>query len=116
MKICIWSLRGVRDDNVAIKFSYPTCIYLLDRQTEITAMSVYSAYRQIRSTMVSLTFKNFCYIITIFDGCLSFEHFVGPSGVLRKNNILEFSNVLYISIVSSLKNSVGSISFSRELP
>ena len=25
-KICIWSHRGVRDDNVAIKFSYPTFI------------------------------------------------------------------------------------------
>ena len=71
---------------------------MLDRQIEITAMSVYSAYRQIRSTMVSLTFKSSCYIITIVDGCLSFEHFVGPSGVPRKNNILEFSNVLYMDI------------------
>lgn len=61
-------------------------------------MSVYSAYRHIRSTMVSLTFKSSCYIITIFDGCLSFEHFVGLSGVPRKNNILEFSNVLYMDI------------------
>lgn len=48
--------------------------------------------------MVSLTFKSSCYIITVFDGCLSFEHFVGPSGVPRKNNILEFSNVLYMDI------------------
>ena len=120
------ALQAIRDDNVTIQFSYPTYICKIGSLKSLQCQFIAHADKQ---ELGFINIQKFCFII-IFDGCLSFEHFVRNSVKDPKNNrraekkqarcpiylYCSFSmSYTWLPIVPSLKNNVCRTSFSREL-
>ena len=120
------ALQAIRDDNITIQFSYPTCVCKIGSLNSLQCQFIAHADKQ---ELGFINIQKFCFIV-IFDGCLSFEHLVRNSVKDPKNNrraekkqarcpiylYCSFSmSYTWLPIVPSLKNNVCRISFSREL-